>query len=93
MNDMKSYDYQLQRSNLFTEEGVMMVTILRDRMQYLLKLSGVVRIRELIFNSFGCTWDMFACVDLMVELNEIQEVAQPNTAPLDRIFISAEGIV
>ena len=65
------YDYQTERPKLFTDEGQRMFLLIRDNVHHLLKLAGAVRAEEAIKCATGCTWLMLACLDRLVELEEI----------------------
>jgi len=84
------YNYQDQRAFVFTEEGQVMFLSIRDKTAKLLKSSGACRLQEMISKQSGSTWDMIACVDRLVELNEIKEISQANSCGQHRVFISAK---
>lgn len=70
------YDYQAERSKLFTEKGQLDFLKVRDASKELLKIAGAFRQCELL-NRAGLTgdsWFMIACVDRLVELGEIEEL-------------------
>jgi hypothetical protein len=83
---MASYDYQIQRPFVFTEEGQVMFLAIRDKAQKLLKQSGAVMAGHLF--TTGDVWNMFACIDRLVELGELQEIQYPCTGQT-RIFINS----
>lgn len=83
-----SYVYQTQRPFVFTEEGQVMFLRIRDRAKSLLKLSGAIRTEELIAECIGCTWNMRACVDRLVELGELQRLPQDNIPGQYEVFIA-----
>lgn len=83
-----SYDYQTQRTNIFTENGQVMFVQIRDKVHILLKISGAFIMEEAITGCSGYNWDMLACVDRLVELGEIIEIQNPQSkAGQHRIFI------
>lgn len=82
-----SYVYSLQRPNLFTEQGQVMFTKIRDNTLRLIAQAGAVRLIKAISGCTGDTWDMIACMDRMVELKEIREITGPNVAGQDRVFV------
>lgn len=86
------YDYREQRKNLFTDEGQRMFLKMRDTAQRLIKQAGVVRLDKMMAGVSGDTWDMMACADRLVELEEVLEI--PNTASTwgqHRLFTSFDG--
>jgi len=82
-----SYDYQKEREAIFTEDGQRMFLHIRDHVKRLLKEAGAVRMQEAIMGSTGDSWMMLACVDRLVELGEIREIAG-DVPGQDRIFVS-----
>ena len=83
------YNYEVQKSFLFTDEGQRMFLKVRDYVGYLLEEAGAFKMIRAWENVTGGSWDMLACVDRLVELGEILEVKKENTAGQDRIFIKA----
>lgn len=82
------YSYLEQKSNLFTEEGQVTFLEIRDKVNKLLSQSGAVLMRNAIGGTTGNVWLLLACVDRMVELNEIEEVrTTPKFIQQYRIFI------
>lgn len=82
-----SYDYQKEKSGLFTEEMQKTFLEVRDRIHKLMDLAGVVTMEKAMQGSTGCTWKTMACVDRLVELNEIREVKYGPCPGQYRIFI------
>lgn len=71
-----AYSYSAQRPFVFTEEGQVMFLKVRDRAKVLLAEAGVVRCDKLMAAAgAGVNWDMLACVDRLVELGELVEIA------------------
>ena len=64
-----SYNYQTERSALFTESGQVRFIQVRDRVKELLKVAGAFRLEEAAISS----WEEVACVDRMVEMGELVE--------------------
>jgi hypothetical protein len=82
-----SYNYQTQKPNIFTEDGVKMLTKIRDEAKRLIKISSVVQSDKLIKATSGDTWTMMACMDYLIECGDLLEI--PNTlskAGQHRIF-------
>jgi len=84
-----SYAYEQQKHKIFTEEGQVMFVKIRDNVKRLLAEAGAVRMGNAISKcGGGDSWDMLACVDRLVELNEIREIEQKNPAGQHRIFVA-----
>jgi len=65
------YNYQKERSKIFTEDGQIIFLEIRDKVQRLLKQSGAVMMENAIGGALGDTWLHLACVDRLVELGEL----------------------
>lgn len=81
------YNYQEQKSFLFTDEGQRTFLKMRDKVKMLLTSAGCVRMGEVINGFTGDSWEHLACVDRMVELGELREIAQANVVGQHRIFV------
>lgn len=82
------YNYEELRSDLFTEDGVKMLTKVRDKVKQCLDFAGAVSMGEAITSCTGDSWTMMACVDYLVEQEEIKEVTGSGVAGQHRIFVS-----
>lgn len=80
-----SYNYQIERPGLFTEQGQVRFIGIRDRVNILMKNSGAFRLREAKIAS----WEDIACVDRMVELGELVELPRDCWGQY-RVFTSPE---
>lgn len=84
-----AYEYAVQRPHVFTEDGQVMFLKIRDNAQALIAKSGAASCGKIIAGCTGDSWNMLACVDLLVELGEILEVPNPlSKAGQDRLFTS-----
>lgn len=84
-----TYDYQAEKARIFTEDGQKMFLSIRDRVKKLIADAGSVRMDKAISGETGCSWQMLACVDRLVELGEIIEITQAGkVAGQHRIFTS-----
>ena len=85
------YNYQEQKKELFTEDGLKLFTAIRDQINRMLKVSGAVKMGNAISLPKGIgvadTWELMACVDHMVSLGELIEVPT-NGSGQDRVFVS-----
>jgi hypothetical protein len=82
------YNYQTEKSKIFTEEGQTTFLKIRDKVQHLLKQSGAVMMQNAISGITGDSWIMLACVDRLVELKEIREITQDNVIGQHRVFVA-----
>jgi hypothetical protein len=81
------YDYKKERAKLFTEDGVEMLTKIRDRVKLLLRDAGAFTMGAAIRSTSGDSWQMLACVDYLVEKGEVREVTDPKKVRgQDRVF-------
>jgi len=71
-----AYQYETERSALFTEEGQRAFLKVRDAAKELLEIAGAFRQIELLqlAGIGGDSWFMLACIDRLVELGEIEEI-------------------
>lgn len=84
-----TYDYRTERARIFTEEGQREFLELRDRVRGLLNQAGAFTMGK-AFGS-GETWFMMACVDRLVELEELAEVgAHPSRWGQHRVFVAGK---
>lgn len=67
-----SYDYQSERKNVFTEQGVKKLLLLRDNAKRLLSESGAATAEKIMAGALGDSWETLACLDYLVELGELQ---------------------
>ena len=65
------YNYQELKPQLFTEDNQRLFLKVRDKLNALLTVAGCARMQEI---TTDCSWISMACVDRLVELNEIHEV-------------------
>lgn len=83
------YNYATQRSRIFTEDGTTMLLKIRDQTKALIAKAGVARSDKMMAGCTGDVWDMLACIDRLVEMGEILEVANTlSRAGQHRIFTS-----
>ena len=85
-----SYQYQVEKAALFTDEGQRKFIKVRDQVKRLLEQSGAVRMQEALSGVYGDSWTALACVDRLVELGEIRELTNSNCAGQHRVFVSAQ---
>ena len=82
-----SYDYKTEKKSLFTDEGQKMFLRIRDWAHATLRTAGAFRMQEAMSGVTGDTWQMLACVDRLVELGEVKELAQPDCVGQHRVFV------
>jgi len=80
------YNYQEQKKNLFTQDGVSLVIKIKEKSNALIKQSGCVSAAKLIYEATS-TWDGLAAIDYLCEEKFLKEVPQENIVAQDRIFI------
>lgn len=87
------YQYSIERPKLFTEEGQLAFITIRDAVHKMLREAGAFRMgNALDVGPHGDSWLRMACVDRLIELDEIVEVARGReVAGQDRIFVVARG--
>ena len=84
------YVYEEVKKELFTEEGSVLFTAIRDNTLKLLNLAGAVSMdRAYSTGRTANAWTMLACVDRLVETGEIREITQDGTFARHRIFFKA----
>lgn len=84
------YNYETEKKHIFTEDGQEMFLSIRDNVHRILKLAGAITMGTAMSCgkvTCGTTWEMMACVDRLVELEEIVEIKQGVVAGQHRIFI------
>jgi hypothetical protein len=82
-------EYEAMKPKLFTEEGQRVFLQIRDRVHRLIGEAGAVRMDAAIAKSTGDSWLMLACVDRLVELEEISDVGHNDLIPTQfRIYTS-----
>lgn len=74
-----SYDYQKEKRNLFTENGLKTLIKVRDNSIRLSNISEVFTLEKMISNCSGGSWTMLAAVDYLEELGEIKCVHSPGS--------------
>jgi len=88
LNWNKMYNYQTEKTKIFTEDGQETFLKIRDKVQQLLKQSGAVMMQNAISGVTGDSWLHLACVDRLVELKEIREITKENVAGQHRVFVA-----
>jgi hypothetical protein len=88
LNWNKMYNYQTEKSKIFTEDGQETFLKIRDKVQQLLKQSGAVMMQNAISGVTGDSWLHLACVDRLVELKEIREITKENVSGQHRVFVA-----
>lgn len=84
-----SYNYELEKPKIFTEQGQRDFLKVRDRVHKLLTDAGAFMMFSALKDVSGDAWLMMAYVDRMVELGEIREITPPTVAGQHRVFVSA----
>lgn len=82
------YNYQIEKSKIFTEDGQKTFLKIREKVHHLLKQSGAVMMQNAINEVTGDSWLHMACVDRLVELKEIREITKENVVGQHRVFVA-----
>lgn len=82
------YNYQTEKSKIFTEDGQKTFLKIREKVHHLLKQSGAVMMQNAINEVTGDNWLHMACVDRLVELKEIREITKENVVGQHRVFVA-----
>lgn len=82
------YDYENERAKIFTEEGQEVFLQIRDNVKRILEIAGCMDMQHAIQSSSGDSWMLLACVDRLVELDEIDELHFGSCAGQHRVFRS-----
>lgn len=85
------YRYEDLRQRIFTEEGSVLFTSIRDRVQRLLAEAGACSMGAAIRGESGDSWLMLACVDRLVELGELRELTGETVLGQYRVFVKGGG--
>ena len=84
------YDYKTEKTKLYSAEGLKLYTAIRDQVRDMLNKSGAVTMGNAIQLPKGIraadSWELMACVDMMVENKELTEIPTQGWAQ-GRIFI------
>lgn len=82
------YDYETQKQKLFTDEGQRLFLVVRDKVKKILETSGAITMESAIKSFAEESWTLLACVDRMVELDELTEIPNPTSKMgQNRIFV------
>lgn len=82
-----SYEYEKEKSALFTDAGQRSFIKVRDKAFEFLKIAGAFSSNKII--GIGDPWFYLACLDRMVELGDIVEITGSNRRGQDRVFVLA----
>lgn len=88
-----SYSYAKEKPVVFTEEGSRDVLRVLKFAQKMLEQAGAVRAGELMgaAKHVSDTWGLMACIDRLVELEELFEVTDPaKVCWQHRVFIKGQ---
>lgn len=83
-----AYNYETEKSKLFTDEGQRHFLKIRDNAKELLTQAGAFKVDKVIS---GDSWFCLACVDRLVELDELEELTGSAVAGQDRVFVKGRG--
>lgn len=88
---MPGYKYSEQREGIFNEKGQILFIKVRDRVKALVTEPKAVRMDAILAGSYEGRddWAIMACVDRLVELDEIRECKYGECAGQHRVFMLA----
>ena len=86
---MTSYEYEVEKRWLMTDQGQRDFLKVRDHVQRLLDEGGAFMMQHAWKPITGSSWHMLACVDRLVELGEIRELTDDEVAGQHRVFVAA----
>lgn len=72
-----TYDYQAERDNLFTEDGMKTFVEVRDRVNKLIAEAGAANVERIVATLLGSSWTMLAAIDYLHETGEIIKMEFP----------------
>lgn len=82
------YQYSKERDKLFTDDGQRNFLRVRDKVQGLLKTAGAFRAEVVIQMGGMDNFEAMACIDRLVELEEIREVTKgQDVAGQHRVYV------
>jgi len=84
------YDYQIQRKELFSDEGQRLFLAVRNGVCSIIGKSGAITMGKAMAVKVGMGydgWTFMACIDRMVELGELREIAPSGPRGQDRVFV------
>lgn len=82
------YNYETERTWVFTKKGQIQFLKIRDRINALLSNAGAFNMQGATKECSGESWSMMACVDRLLELGEIREISRNSDTPGQyRVFV------
>ena len=85
-DEYRGYSYEKERETLFNEEGFKIFIRVRDLAKKFLKEGGAFMAEGIMRKVSGDDWDILVCLDMLVELGEIEEVKREHDGQ-DRVFV------
>lgn len=82
-----AYNYEEEKSKMFTEEGQVDFLKVRDRVKQLIRDAGAFTMERGHQDITGDVWTQMAYVDRLVELGEIVELTGFDSFGQHRVFI------
>jgi hypothetical protein len=86
------YNYVAERPSLFTEQGQVAFMEIRDQARELLRIAGAFQMSKISMSVCLDSFQAHACIDRMVELEELLEVSPPGVDGLHRAYIGKIGL-
>lgn len=85
-----AYDYHTEKAKLFTRDGRVMFERIREKVEWLIKVSGAARMSEIIEGERGTDNELMACVDRLTQVGVLKEVTDEQTLNYHRVFVPAD---
>ena len=86
-----TYNYEEIKPKIFIEAHQRLFLEIRDTVHRHLSETGVAKMGFILNGISGDSWVMMACVDRLVELDEIRELFHGDVVSQDRIFVKKGG--
>ena len=84
-----SYDYTVEKAEIFTELGAKTLLDISDNVNHLLETAGAFSADKAFKGITGSLWTMLACLDYLVEQGRLYEVTAPDICwAQHRVFVS-----
>ena len=81
-----SYSYSTERPKIFTDDGMRMLLTIRDNIKRLDKIAGAFMASATWDGVTGESWTMLACLDYLVEIEEIKQVTERGVSSQHQIY-------
>ena len=87
------YKYEDEKKYVFTNPGHFILGKIQVRALEMIQHAGVCRLQNLIDNITCSDWEAMACVDRLVELGILREIAYEYPSGQNRLFVKGMNFV